>query len=118
MAGGSQLVIDNQGITITTNGEIVFKAGQHLFQSGVEVGVDPRGLPAYEPYNEKFKMLLPSGGAMANIDYKISSDEHNFAAVSDQKGFSKRVNTAEEKNLTLDLNWISLEKEEDQGSDN
>lgn len=32
MAGGSQIVINNQGITITTNGKVIFKAGQHKFE--------------------------------------------------------------------------------------
>ena len=74
-------------------------------------------MPAYEPYNEKFKMLLPSGEAMSQVDYKISSDSQNFTAVTDPKGFSKRVNTTSEQNLKVDFNWISLEKEdeEDQG---
>ena len=36
MAGGSQIVINNQGITITTNGKVIFKAGQHKFEKAVE----------------------------------------------------------------------------------
>lgn len=45
MAGGSQIIIDDQGITIKTNGQVVFKAGQHLFQPGEAVLVPKTVLP-------------------------------------------------------------------------
>ena len=60
MAGGSQIIINKNGITVITPGKFEAKAGQHLFKSGAEVGVNIKGLPAYESYNEKFQMLLPS----------------------------------------------------------
>ena len=34
MAGGSRIQIDDQGITISTGGKIVFQAGQHKFEGG------------------------------------------------------------------------------------
>lgn len=37
MAGGSQILINNKGITITTHGKVVFQAGQHVFKGGEEV---------------------------------------------------------------------------------
>lgn len=37
MAGGSQIIIDDQGITVKTNGQAVFKAAQHCFQDGEAV---------------------------------------------------------------------------------
>ena len=113
MAGGSQIVINNQGITITTNGEVIFKAGQHKFEKAVEVGVNLRGLPSYESYNEKFQMLSPSGEVMSHVGYKTSNADQSFIAITDRKGLSKRVNTDSEKNLKVDLHWISLEKEDE-----
>ena len=113
MAGGSRIVISDEGITISTGGQILYKAQQHKFQSGAEVGVDLRGLPSYEPYNEKFKLLSPSGEVMSNLAYQISNVDQNFTATTDNKGLSKRVNTESEENLKVDLHWISLEKEDD-----
>lgn len=34
MAGGSRIIINNQGITITTGGQILYQAGQHKFEGG------------------------------------------------------------------------------------
>ena len=77
MAGGSQIILNKNGITLITPAKFEAKAGQHIFKSGAEVGVNLKGLPAYEAYNEKFQMLLPSGEPLRNADYKISngSDE-------------------------------------------
>jgi type VI secretion system secreted protein VgrG len=115
MAGGSQIIINKNGITIITPAKFEVKAGQHLFKSGAEVGVDIQGLPSYEAYNEKFKILTPSGEEMSNIEYKVSSNDQKFTAITDRKGFSKRVNTTSEQNLEVDLNWISLEKADEEG---
>ncbi|WP_111886108.1 hypothetical protein [Acinetobacter sp. CFCC 11171] len=37
MAGGSQIIINQDGITIITPAKFEAKAGQHLFQSGAQV---------------------------------------------------------------------------------
>ncbi|MFW1642552.1 hypothetical protein [Acinetobacter guillouiae] len=114
MAGGSQIIINKNGITIITPAKFEVKAGQHIFKSGAEVGVNIQGLPSYETYNEKFKILSPSGEEMPNIEYKVSSSDQNFTASTDRKGFTKRINTISEQNLKVDLNWISLEKEDEE----
>ena len=36
MAGGSQIIINDHGITIKTGGKIVYQAGQHKFESGTK----------------------------------------------------------------------------------
>ncbi|MDS7693119.1 DUF2345 domain-containing protein [Acinetobacter soli] len=113
MAGGSQIIINKNGITIITPSKFEAKAGQHLFQQGSEVGVNIQGLPSFEPYNEKFKLTLPSGEEMSDVEYRVSSQEQSFISTTDRKGLSKRINTPAEENLRVDLNWISLEVEDE-----
>jgi type VI secretion system secreted protein VgrG len=50
---------------------------------------------------------------MSSVGYKVSSNDENFTAITDRKGFSKRVNTTSQQNLQVDLNWISLVKEDE-----
>lgn len=38
MAGGSRIVISDDGITISTGGKIIYKAGQHNFEGGQKSG--------------------------------------------------------------------------------
>ena len=109
MAGGSQIIINKNGITFITPAKFEAKAGQHLFKSGAEVGINIQGLPAYEAYNEKFQMLLPSGEPMKKIDYKVFNGNAEYTSQTDTKGRSKRIHAAQEENLKLDLNWMSLE---------
>ena len=111
MAGGSQIIINANGITIITPAKFEAKAGQHLFKGGAEVGVNIKGLPAYELYNEKFQMLLPSGEPFKNADYKISNGSNELTAIADIKGRSKRINSLQEEGLKLDFNWMKLEVE-------
>ncbi len=117
MAGGSQIIINKNGITVITPGKFEAKAGQHLFKSGAEVGVNIKGLPAYEPYNEKFQMLLPSGEPFKSADYKISNGSDELTAIADNKGRSKRINSLQEESLKLDLNWMKLDIEPNEGDE-
>ncbi|WP_257227601.1 DUF2345 domain-containing protein, partial [Acinetobacter sp. YH16032] len=114
-AGGSQLKINASGVFPTTASKFEVKAGQHLFVGGADVGFNMQGLPAYEIYNEKFQILLPSGEPMKFIDYKVSTSDQEFIAQADNKGKSKRINTKGEEGLTLSLNWMTLEVVESEG---
>ena len=54
MAGGSRIVISDDGITISTGGKIVYKAGQHKFEVGQKVVSPKISLPMSEtPYSNK-----------------------------------------------------------------
>ncbi len=120
MAGGSQIIINKNGITFITPGKFEAKAGQHLFKGGAEVGVNIQGLPTYEQYNEKFQMLLPSGDPLKKVDYKISNSKEEFTEQADNKGRSKRINSSQAESLIIDLNWMSLDivdlTEQDKGT--
>jgi len=108
-AGGSQVKITGSGIFMTTSGKFEVKAGQHLFMGGAEVGMNLQGLPAYEAYNERFKMLLPSGEPLSFVDYKISSEGKEIFANADKKGQTKEIHSPKEQGLKLDLLWLELE---------
>ncbi|MNI04900.1 Phage-related baseplate assembly protein [compost metagenome] len=108
-AGGSQVKITSSGIFMTTGGKFEVKAGQHLFMGGAEVGMNLQGLPAYEAYNERFKMLLPSGEPLSFVDYKISSEGKEIFANADKKGQTKEIHSPKEQGLKLDLLWLDLE---------
>ena len=48
MAGGSQIIINKNGITLITPAKFEAKAGQHLFKGGTKVDTKLPFLP--EPY--------------------------------------------------------------------
>ena len=59
MAGGSQILIDDQGITISTGGKIVYQAGQHKFEGGRRVKAEIPPLPIVNEI-KTFKLSLKS----------------------------------------------------------
>lgn len=59
MAGGSQIIIDDQGITVKTNGQAVFKAAQHCFQDGEAVLMPHTALAMHATdYSNQFHYAL------------------------------------------------------------
>ena len=59
MAGGSQIVISDDGITISTGGKILYQAGQHKFESGKKV-VSPVTVLPTPPKDYSRKFLIPN----------------------------------------------------------
>lgn len=45
MAGGSQIIINKNGITVITPSKFEVKAGQHLFKTGAQVNMPQTTLP-------------------------------------------------------------------------
>ena len=116
-AGGSQIKLDGSGIFPTTGGKFEVKAGQHLFKTGQALGVNIKGLPALELFNEQFVLTLPSGEPFKEMDYKVSSGDETFMAQTNKKGWTKRIHSPQEKELKLELNWINLQVDPDINGD-
>ena len=100
MAGGSQILIDDQGITISTGGKIVYQAGQHKFEGGRRVKADIPPLPnvnEIETFTKKWDFYdLFYGGDFSNVQYKLINNKNNtfVSGVLDQHGRTQRMNTS------------------------
>ena len=86
MAGGSQIVINNQGIIITTNGKVVFKAGQHVFEGGQKVKVETLQLPlanSIEGYSHRLDLSSLYGSQdFSKVKYYAFKEGDNASYVS------------------------------------
>ncbi|QHI23233.1 type VI secretion system tip protein VgrG [Acinetobacter haemolyticus] len=116
-ADSSELKLNGSGIFPTTGGKFEVKAGQHLFMGGQAAGVNIKGLPALEIFDEQFSLKLPSGEPFKEIDYKLISGDDTFMAQTNKKGWTKRIHSPQEKELKLDLNWINLQVDPDSSED-
>ncbi|AMW80167.1 hypothetical protein AMD27_15515 [Acinetobacter sp. TGL-Y2] len=77
MAGGSRIVISDDGITISTGGKIIYKAGQHKFEGGMNVVSEEKVLPHLPTsYSLKFKYKsnLPDQKDSNNIDLSLNKE--------------------------------------------
>lgn len=118
MAGGSQLVIDNQGITITTNGKIIFKAGQHLFQSGERVSTELPFLPVPDqPYVLQYWVKNKENKPIENRPYFIIDEDGNIQkGLTDAKGFMEIKTTASAQNILTRIMTNEIEEAQDESS--
>lgn len=112
MAGSSRIVINDQGITISTGGKVVFKAAQHTFEGGASIPppktVLPNPISTYSHkinYNFKYtdsngKELDPPMGTERNL-FVVEKDTSELLAQRDlNKGdqdTSLRFHSEEEK---------------------
>lgn len=104
MAGGSRITISDQGITISTNGKILYQAGQHKFESGASVNPNLPSLPVFEPKPQDLFLEYfhadgtPAKGSKYTVTFLDGSKETGFL---DEKGqaFIKNVPVGKAKVL-------------------
>ena len=68
MAGGSQIIINKDGITIITPAKFEAKAGQHLFKKGSKVNFSLPEIPnVLLPYRRTCKIIVPADTSVAPL---------------------------------------------------
>ena len=100
MAGGSQILIDDQGITISTGGKIVYQAGQHKFEGGRRVKAEIPPLPIVneiKTFTNKWDFYdLFYEADFSNVQYKLINNKNNtyVSGQLDEHGRTQRMNTS------------------------
>lgn len=98
MAGGSRIVISDDGITISTGGKIVYKAGQHKFEGGQKVVTTLPHMPSsnLEGFNQGFNLI--SNEEIKNLPFKLfnSKRSYQFNANLNEKQQTQFVQTGTE----------------------
>jgi len=119
MAGGSRIVINDQGITISTGGKIVFQAGQHKFEGGARVNTVIPALPDVEnPYVLQYLVKNKDNQIMIDKPYILFDGDGNIQkGKTDQNGFMKLKTAPSSQQVTtrVMMNEIEQADEEDAG---
>lgn len=95
MAGGSRIVISDQGITISTHGKILYQAGQHLFERGVKLNTELPSLPDLKnPYVLQYLVKNKENQAVSNKPYILIDEDGNIQrGVTSDKGYMELKTT-------------------------
>lgn len=103
MAGGSRIVINDQGITISTGGKILYKAGQHKFESGEKVGVKLPLIPKPGSYNMTYEVKDKDTQELLPFTKYILTNElgHSLYGETDENGLTKTIYSDKEENYSL-----------------
>jgi len=107
MAGGSQIIINDQGIIITTNGKIQYQAGQHKFESGSKVKTEIPIFPMIQEIHSftnkwDFYDLFYETNFSA-VKYKLLNNKKNtyISGILDVHGRTQRINTHNNENYDI-----------------
>ena len=102
MAGGSQIIINDQGITIKTGGKVIFQAGQHKFESGEKIKTVFPTLPVMidQPYSAAVTFLDDAKQPMVNYNYRLIAESGlEVSGITDEFGKRNRFKLTNEKKL-------------------
>ena len=107
MAGGSRILINDQGITISTGGKILYQAGQHKFEGGQQVKAEIPPLPIVneiKTFTNKWDFYdLFYEADFSNVQYKlINNKNHTYVSGGlDEHGRTQRMSTSNNENLDI-----------------
>ncbi|AOA58901.1 hypothetical protein [Acinetobacter larvae] len=107
MAGGSQIIIDENGITIITPRKFEVKAGQHVFEGGEKVNIPAIQLPVLgdtNKYNLRYLMKDKNGVIFSNHKYAAFLPNGNIVeGVTDDKGYTEFFETVQSDDIEIHL---------------
>ena len=118
MAGGSRIVISDEGITVSTNGKILYQAGQHKFEGGQKVSYELPLLPS-EKMIDKKSMRFDLGNLdfisdFSQQKYRVYRKDNSFyEGTLDARGRTKRIFTEESEELELFIDHSDFVVEEE-----
>ena len=102
MAGGSQIIINQDGIKIITPAKFEAKAGQHKFLSGDKIDHKEINLPDMEnPYILQYLVKNKENQIMAHKPYILIDEDGNIQRGStDQNGLMKLLTAPSAQKIT------------------
>ncbi|WP_110958335.1 type IV secretion protein Rhs [Acinetobacter baumannii] len=102
MAGGSQIIINKDGITLITPGKFEPKAGQHLFKGGEKANYSLPEIPNVQsPFSNKLDVynLFPD---ISNIEYSVlHSNGQVKTGFLDQYGRTGRIKSNKKEKVKV-----------------
>ena len=104
MAGGSQVIINKNGITFITPSKFEAKAGQHKFLGGTKSNVILPSLPKIieQPYSAAITFLNDTKQPMVNYNYRlIAENGTEVSGVTDQFGKTQPIETNQREKVDL-----------------
>ena len=119
MAGGSQIIINKNGITFITPGKFEAKAGQHLFKGGATITTQLPIIPDVEnPYILQYLVQNKENEAIANKPYILMDDEGNIQqGVTNKDGLMKLKTSPSAKTLMTRVMMNEIEEAEEEETD-
>lgn len=115
MAGGSQIIINKDGITITTPRKFEAKAGQHIFKAGENIPPKLPILPdAENPYILQYLVKNKENQPVANRPYFIINEDGELQkGVTDHEGFMTLNTTPSTQNIVTRVMLEDIEEAQD-----
>ncbi|SPL72478.1 hypothetical protein KPC_3656 [Acinetobacter stercoris] len=120
-AGGSQLVVGQQGVFVNTDRYFKVQSGQHVFMSGMKVNFEVPNLPSNKGGNfsnrwDFYELFYEHN--FSNVKYKIINKQNSsfIEGCLDEQGRTERINKEENQEYDILIgaseHW-SVEVEED-----
>ncbi len=121
MAGGSQIIINKNGITVITPGKFEAKAGQHQFKSGEQA---VSHFPVLPKINDGLFNISVQLTDRENIPYRnrayfaVTATGNLVEGITDAEGYTAAIYTEEQENISFHLvdKYITVDDEECQKS--
>lgn len=102
MAGGSQIIINKNGITVITPGKFEAKAGQHLFKSGSKINYYLPDFPNIKrPFSNKIDVYSLFQDS-TNVEYSVLYGNGQVkSGLLDEYGRTERIKSNEKEKVKV-----------------
>ncbi|MCU4493603.1 hypothetical protein KTI63_14205 [Acinetobacter guillouiae] len=104
MAGGSQIIINKNGITIITPAKFEVKAGQHIFKSGEKISLKIPLLPENQQNSLRYRFVDDDSAPYANTKYTAYYENgREVKGVTDKDGWTNTLYSSHPQEIKIHL---------------
>ena len=104
MAGGSQIIINQEGIKIITSGKFEAKVGQHIFKNGARIALNIPLLPENQQNSLRYRFVDDDLIPYTNTKYTpYYENGREVKGVTDKDGFTKTLYSSNPPELKIHL---------------
>ncbi|MDN0084589.1 type VI secretion system tip protein TssI/VgrG [Crenobacter sp. SG2305] len=112
-SGGGYIRLKGGNIDVHCPGTVSVKGAQHALSGPASIGVNMKGFPSAERYDEKFQLLGPDGKPLPGVQLLVDDGKQQLLHRIKPDGSNQRIHTSQATPLTAELVWDAIQPDQE-----
>ncbi|KMJ47980.1 hypothetical protein ACG97_16685, partial [Vogesella sp. EB] len=112
-SGGGYIKLSGGNIEVHCPGTVSVKGAEHALSGPASIGVNMKGFPSAERYDEKFQLLGPNGKPLPGVQLLVDDGKQQLLHRIKRDGSNQRIHTSQATPLAAELVWDAIQPDQD-----
>ena len=112
-SGGGYIKLAAGNIDIHCPGTVSVKGAEHALSGQASIGVNMKGFPSAERYDEKFQLLGQNGKPLPGVQLLVDDGKQQLLHRIKRDGSNQRIHTSQATPLAAELVWDAIQPDQE-----